>query len=269
MFEIRLKGTANAMETQNLFGLSPLSVGLFLVSAINGDAKLENRKFTFEDYDIPFYMIIRKIEGIGNTDGKSLYSPKVYSLKRSVQITGEGKAKTKGGIKTYETILDRPMVNYDISVVVPDDSYLESVKSSLNRESFDFVRFMGHMPSQVKIREGVESLTDKIGGYLVYERPLKEKNVKAYIDEIQYPNEEKTRVLPAVLGYLFLEEAPEKTIRKGVEYDSWFAEPLFGLVNVKSIYQLVKEKGEEEVMKHSWYFKQNKNSIEIKTTKKN
>jgi len=267
MFEIRLKGTANAMETQNLFGLSPLSVGLFLVSAANGEAKIQNKKFTFENYDIPFYLIIRKIERVGNTERESLYSPKAYLLRRSVQVTGEGKAKSKGGIKTYETVLDRPMVNYDISIVVPNDDYLDSVKESLDKESFDFVRFMGHAPSQVKIRENVESLTDKIGGDLVYERPLKEKSVKAYVDEIQYPNEEKTRVLPAVLGYLFLEKAPEKTIRKGVEYDSWIAEPLFGLVNVKSVYQLVKEKGEEEVMKHSWYFKQNKNSIEIKTIK--
>ena len=229
MLEIKVKSRFKAMNHEMVFGLpSPVSIYSFLNTVLNAFNLMENNKITYDEYyKDKFYYLVRECKLVKDANNSPVQKRSVFRL--------ENKARAK-------TILDTPIGFIDASIFVKWN-YEEELNSEEKEMIKKRVRFLGNLPKELKLyfhkqhsdeneEAFIRRVLKKSGGKLVYPEPIKNKG-KLILDEIIDKTFNEAEIYPSTIGYRVITETNSPLKNK-----HFFVEPLLGLINIKSVYQL-------------------------------
>ena len=234
LIELHVRSKANGLNHEMVYGaVSPFSIYGFLNFVMNYDALIEGENLDYEDFvKNRFFYVIRRAELLKSLNG-------IPIQKRSVIR-----------IEETDTVLDTPVIYNDISIFIETDmSKNELEKFTKEAEEIKKrARFMGFPMDYFQIRyfsyekgkygdynHFLKSVFRERKGRLVFKENIESKGkdiLKEIIHKTSTTNKNKTEIFPTTLGYRLFGEEKDFNL----PFKHRFAEPLMGLVNVKSVF---------------------------------
>jgi len=234
LIELHIKSKANGLNNEMIYGaVSPFSIYGFLNFVMNYDILAEGDKLDYDDFvKNRFFYVIRKAELLKSGNGNLIQ-------KRSV-IRKEN----------TDTIFDTPIVYTDVSVFIETDMSKNDLENFVKdaAEIKNKARFMGFFMDYFNIRyyeynkeadKEYNNFLKKVfrqrKGRLIFKENISNNNAEI-LDEIinktALKNENNTKIFPTTIGYRLFGEEKDFNL----PFKHKFAEPLIGLVNVKSVF---------------------------------
>jgi len=234
LIELHIKSKANGLNHEMVYGaVSPFGIYGFLNFVMNYDSLLEGEKLDYDDFvKNRFFYVIRKAELLKSGDGNLIQKKSVL--------------RTEGA----DTIFDTPIVYTDVSVFIETDMSKNDLENFANdsKEIKNKARFMGFFMDYFNIRyyeyekekdEDYNNFLKKVfrqrKGRLVFKEKIlnqREKILDEIIQKTALKNENGTKIFPTTIGYRMFGEKKDFNL----PFKHKFAEPLIGLVNVKSVF---------------------------------
>ena len=236
LIELHIKSKANGLNHEMVYGaVSPFSIYGFLNFVMNYDILLDGDKLDYDDFvKEKFFYVIRKAQLLKSSNNNLMQ-------KRSVIRT-----------ENTNTIFDTPIVYTDISIFVETDMSSNDLDNFVKDapEIKNKARFMGFFMDYFNIRyyeynkerdKDYNSFLKRIfrqrKGRLVFRENIQSNNAEILneiINKTALKNENNTKIFPTTTGYRMFGEEKDFNL----PFKHRFAEPLIGLVNVKSVFGL-------------------------------